>query len=346
MNTLSLIALAGALAGCESTDPKPEPEGPIAGAVLVKDANNYTSTSTLTPPVIQTAPGVDLQISWPTLTIDMQCHEMSPTADIGQVTLLRFADLEGDTPEEKRAEVAQKLTAGELPQSALDGYAQVATMGATETNLFSLTNFGTVLDFTEEYVEDPEKVYMMLWSSGEDPGLGARAMAFLEPTSASNNDEVEATLEMACDGMEPPTGILTFEAEFHDSLEVPAGATLIDWSGVTVDGLMNEFDPDNIDRVLLAHYEDADETPEMLGNHVFDLETLAEDLWEVTDHQGETFIDLLTLYHSEDGVLSDELFEGFDTVPEGGTWLLGLQCTFCQNPAPHILTIVEPLPEE
>jgi hypothetical protein len=337
---MSLAALAGALVGCESTDDKDDggTPPPPEGAVLIQDNNNYDSTSTLDPPLIDTAPGADLNISWPGLTIDMQCHEMSPTADIGQVSLLRF-DIgtieikEGETPHEA---VARRLTEGTLPQTALDGFISYETGGATSANLSDLTNFGTPVNIEDEYFEDADKVYVMIWASGTETGVGSRAMAFLNPTSDSVNEDVEADLTTSCD--ENGEGILTFTAEFKTPLVVPAGKTVFDWRNVEEDGIGNELDPDNLDRVLLARYESL--APEDLQTQIFDLEILADDIWEVGDHRGYT-IDVLTLYHREGDVVTEELFEGFDGFPEGSTWLLGHQCTFCQNPAPLILTVLE-----
>ena len=37
---------------------------------------------------------------------------------------------------------------------------------------------------------------------------------------------------------------------------------------------------------------------------------------------------------------SGELFTGFDRGP--GVWLLALMCSTCQNPAPILLTVLEP----
>ena len=343
VKTISLTALAGALVGCESTDDKDDggTPPPPEGAVVIEQNNNYTSESTLSPPLIDTAPGADLQISWPDLTIDMQCHEIDPSDDIGQVALLRF-DIgtlvieDGETPHEA---VARRLTEGTLPQEALDGYISYETNGATSANLSDLTNFGTPVNIEDEYFEDPEKVYVMIWGSGTEPGVGSRAMAFLNPTADSVVDEVTADFSTSCN--EDGDGILTFTAEFHEPVAVPAGKTLFDWRNVELDGLGNELASNNIDRILLARYETL--TPGDLQNQIFDLEIVADDLWEFKDFKGGLTFDILNLqYRDASGELTDEKFEGFDEHPEGGTWLLGHQCTFCQNPAPLILTVLEP----
>lgn len=164
-------------------------------------------------------------------------------------------------------------------------------------------------------------------------------MAFLYPTADSFNEEVTANLTTSCN--ENGEGILTFTADFKDPVVVPVGSTLFDWRNVELDGLGNEIASGDIDRILLARYETL--TPDDLETQVFDLELLADDLWESEDFSGGLTFDLLNLLRRDaSGNLTDETFEGFDDHPEGGTWVLGLQCTTCQNPAPFILTVLEP----
>lgn len=339
--TVSLLALASALVGCGSSGDDGSDDGGNGGtgglpdAVQIEQINNYTSTSTLTPPIIDTASGVNLQICWPDLTIDMQCHEIDPMVDIGQVALLKFGvDVVSPEPgEDKYEAVARRLTEGELPMEALDGVIQYETAGATCAELEDLTNFGTPVDITERYVEDADKVYMMVWGSGTVAGVGTRAMAFLNPIADSLNEDVTANLTTSCN--EDGEGILEFTAEFQEPLAVPAGKTLFNWRNVELDGLGNEIASGNIDRILLARYDSL--TPDDLELRVFDLELLADDLWEYPEFKGGFSFDVLNLEHADSGAV----FEGFAEYPES-TWLLGHQCTTCQNPAPFILTVLEP----
>jgi hypothetical protein len=338
--TISLVALAGAFAGCggdgdDGGDGGGGSGGGLPDAVLIEDNNNYDSESTLTPPIIDTAPAVNLRICWPDLTIDMQCHEIDPTVDIGQVALLKFG-VDTVTPEpgeDKYEAIARRLTEGELPMEALDGVIQYETNGATCANLSDLTNFGTPVDYEERYVEDADAVYMMVWGSGTVAGVGTRAMVFLNPTADSLNEDVTADLTTSCN--EDGEGILTFTADFQDPLAVPAGDTLFNWRNVEFDGLGNDIAAGNIDRILLARYDTL--TAEDLETRVFDLELLADDLWEFADFKGGYAFDVLSLEHADTGAV----FEGFAEYPEG-TWLLGHQCTTCQNPAPLILTELQP----
>jgi hypothetical protein len=205
--------------------------------------------------------------------------------------------------------------------------------------LSDLDNFGTAVNIFDEFQEG-EKVYLMMWATGEDAGTGARAMAFLRPTADSPNTEVHADLTTSCN---PDTGegILDFTAAFQEPLVIPAGQTLISWSDVDTDGLGNTFFRNNVDRVLLAFY--AGRTPEMLASEIFDLEMIATDMWDISTSEGARTVNLLNAIHLDaDGQREDGVFfEGFDGYPEG-TWILGLLCTFCQNPAPLVLTVLDP----
>jgi hypothetical protein len=348
---LSTFALASALAGCESTDGANADDGAsgsggssgsssggsrtggsggtggsVSGAVQLTDDNNYATTSLLEPGNVITASGTSLHIDWSALTTDMQCHGMDPMTDIGKVALLRFRNL-------SKPEAAALLTAGELEMADIDGYIQFETGGdQTECELSDLSNLGTPVNIEDEYVEAPDKTYMLLWATGERPGTGARTMTFLTPSADEPNTDVVA--EPGCD---PDTGegILDFTATFKTPVTIPAGKTVVDWRSVTKDGLGNDLFANNIDRVLLGFY--AGKTPEQLAEQIFDIELIADDLWEV-DHGGGFQNDLRTLRRRGS---TDDFFPGFDGYPEG-TWLLGLMCSICQNPAPLVLAVLEP----
>ena len=335
--TFSLVALTGALTGCSSSDDGGGDDGgggsggsggSSANVITLTDENQYTSTSTLMPKEITTASGEDLDIFWEELTTDMQCHAMSPSADIDKVALLRIRDL-------SKEEAAALLTAGELAMSDIDGYIQYDTDGSqTNCKLSDLSNLGTPVDITQEYQERENTVYLLLWATGTRPGTGARSMVFLRPVAGEVNTEVHA--EPACD---PETGesILTFDATLPQPLEVPENYTTVDWRDVTVDGLGNEIAANNIDRILLAYYQGA--TPAELEEQIFDIEMIATDIWEIENYGGGRRADLRNARHRE----TDEFFAGFGGREEG-TWLLALMCSTCQNPAPMLLTALAPVP--
>ena len=67
--------------------------------------------------------------------------------------------------------VEQKLADGQLTQSQVAGYLDFQTDHSTTcTKLSKLSFFGTLIKVTEEYVEDPNFTYLLLFSKGTTPG--------------------------------------------------------------------------------------------------------------------------------------------------------------------------------
>ena len=317
----------GALAsGCESTDTAFDPDKGARGNVRLANENNYQSEAALSIPTVETASAADLEICWDKVTKDLQCHDVAPQEDLDAVALLRFRNLSEE-------QVERRLTAGELEMSEVDGYLDYKTdHRATCSKLSSMTLFGTRIDIEEEYVESDDHTYLLLFNVGTTPGVGARSMVFVKPTSNSTNTKVAA---------EPSCGYLEYEADLTglDRLPVPVdGPWVIDWRDVTKDSQGNDLAYQSIDGVLLGFYEG--KTPEELQEQIFDLELIATSLWEIDLKGGRTADLAKAKLRGGSGT-----FSGFDNEAEG-TWMLGLMCSTCQNPAPLVLTILEPTEDE
>ena len=308
--------------GCESTDVSTEKDTGARGNVLLTDEHNYRSNSTLSIPTIETASGTDLDICWNAIERDLQCHEVSPVEDLDTVALLRFRRLTEE-------QVEKRLTAGQLAMSEVDGYLDYKTdHRETCAKLSAMTLFGTKIDIEEEYTESEDHTYLLMFAVGTTPGVGARAMTFVKPTSSSSNTKVEA--ESSC-------GYLEFEANLASAepLAIPTdGPWVIDWRDVEKDSQGIDLAYEAIDGVLIGFYEG--KTPEELQSDIFDLELNATKLWQLELKGGRTAD--LAKAKLRDG---DARFPGFDADAEG-TWMLGLTCSTCQNPAPLVLTVLEP----
>ena len=318
----SLISALFALAGCGEPDAE-EDDGAGSGANLILlDEHNYTSTSSLTLPTVETASATDLDICWSDVATDLQCHELAPQTDLDNVALLRFLHLTEE-------DVEQRLTAGQLAQSEIDGYLEYNTDHAsTCTKLSAMSFFGTAIDISEEYIVNTDNTYMLLFAHGTTPGVGARTMIFIKPTTASTNTVVDA--QSGC-------GFLDFTANIAAStpLQVPsAGPWRLDWRDITRDGGGNPVAFEAIDSVLLGYYEN--KTIADIEAEIFDIELIASALWEIQLTGGRT----ADLANAQQRGGSGELFTGFDRGP--GVWLLALMCSTCQNPAPILLTVLEP----
>ena len=73
-----------------------------------------------------------------------------------------------------------------------------------------------------------------------------------------------------------------------------------------------------------------------LEARILDLELMATDIWEIQISQGRT-AELGFAQNRAD----QSLFSGFDQSREG-TWVFALTCSSCQNPAPVLLSILDP----
>lgn len=312
-----LLPLAGALsafAGCGGSSE--------AGPVLLRDANNYTSTGTLEIPTVETTPAVDLDICWTNVTTDFQCHPVAPMADIETMSLLRLLHLNED-------QVEQRLETGELTMSEVNGYVEYRTpKTSTCAKLSQLSFFGTAIKVQEAYVETVDQTYLLLFAKGMRPGVGARTMTFIKPTPGSTNTRVDAP--NGC-------GLLDFTADLSSltKVKMPAAAPwVVDWRNLTVNGQGNAFIPEAIDSVLIGYYEGM--TVAQIQDDIFDLELNATTLWDVQLSGGKT-ADLSTAVERGTGAP----FSGF-ARSSTGVWLLALLCSTCQNPAPVLLTVLEP----
>lgn len=290
--------------------------------IALADENNYGSTSNLTIPTIETAAAVDLDICWTNVVEDIQCHELDPVADLDQVSLLRLLNLTED-------EVEAHIEADDLPQAAVDGYLSVETDHESScTKLSAMTFFGTEVDVTEEYVETDTNTYMLLLAEGTTPGVGARNMVFLKPTADSDVTRVD--VGSGC-------GVLEFTADLSSAATVPVtsrGPYVLDWSGMSKDSQGKTIIFQNIDRVVLGFY--AGMSVEHIETNIFDLELMATWLYEI-DLDGGRTADLSLAIERDSG----EAFDGFER-DEDGVWLVGLICSECRNPAPLVLSVLEP----
>jgi hypothetical protein len=316
-----LVCAAQCLLGCESTDLSEKEDTSARGNILLRDENNYRSDSSLTIPTLETASGTDLDICWSDVTRDLQCHDVAPREDLDNVALLRFRGLSED-------QVEQRLTGGQLAMSEVDGYLEYRTdHESTCAKLSSMTLFGTEIEVDEEYTESDNHTYLLLFAVGTTPGVGARSMVFIKPTSNSSNTKVDA--QQSC-------GFLDFSAELAaaDPVRVPMeGPWIVDWRDIDDDSQGLPLAYEAIDGVLLGFYEG--QTPEELETNIFNLETDATELYEIELEGGRT-ADLSKAKPRGGG----SRFAGFGRGE--GTWLLGLTCSTCQNPAPLVLSVLEP----
>ncbi len=149
-------------------------------------------------------------------------------------------------------------------------------------------------------------------------------MLFLEPSATSDVTDVSAP--SGC-------GMLDFKAHLAGlkKMDVPtAGPWVVDWSGITRDGLGNQVFFQNIDSLMFAYYQG--KSPTDLESKFLDLEIVPDLYYDMEITVGHKYADLAQ-GKAKDGTA----FPGFDRTD--GTWLMALRCSSCKIPTPVALGI-------
>jgi hypothetical protein len=324
-SALAVVATALSLWGCgDDGEGGDDSNGASAGAVMLTDANNYTSTSVLTLPTVQTAPGADLEICWDAVTQDMQCHPIDPVAGIDAVTFLRF---DGWDP----AEIVRRLGIGNLTSNEFGRVLDIETDHVSTCAQFSTFDFfGKPVDLAADYPDDPNNTYVLVFAKGTTPGVGAQTMMYIDPTTGETNTRVDAP--SGC------SGILDFTANIQQVAPITmpaAGPWEVDWSGVTMDSNGVPIPFSQIDSILVGFYQGM--TTADLETQFLDIELIATELYEMP-HNGTSSLSANLAGAMER--TTGAPFAGFTRTD--GVWMMAMMCSKCQNPAPLILTIVQP----
>jgi hypothetical protein len=283
-------------------------------AIELSNSNNYSWTGGLKIPGFETAETSDIHLDFSQLTQDMLCHDMDPVADVDILGLTRF-------PRLSEEEVGKGLTDNSLLQADTNGYLSCEPGDATSCDLSDFNFGGTFYDAVSVYKQSGG-VYLLVVATGSTPGQGGLFLAFLQPRPESTVTEV--VFQNDCGVVD-----YTVDMESLQKLALPAdGPWLIDWSNVSSSGNGQPVVPGKLDEVLVGHYT---QTPAEIQGQFTDLEPLASELYKL-ELTGGTEADLSGLADADGGA-----FPGFTT---DGTWVLGLRCTSCTNPAPIFLTVV------
>jgi hypothetical protein len=314
------VALSGALlSACGSSGGAST--GPV-GNVVIEDANNYTSTSSLDVPVVETMAATDLTISWDGITKDLLCHTAQ---SIDNVAFLRIGNM-------SQAQVEDKLAKGTLVSTEVTTYREFHTAGATSTMLSALS-FGSQLVPATDYVVAPSTEYLMLFTHGTTLGVGAQAMVFLSPSASSTNTAVAAP--DACSN-----NILTFTPTLSTMpVSIPtAGPWKVDWSQITKDnfGQKLDFSQTKLDKVELGFFQG--KQPADIQSDFLNVELDATNLYVYAVPAGQKYVDLAGTTSSGGS------FPGFagSTAGSTGTWAVAVLCSTCSVPAPIVFSILAP----
>jgi hypothetical protein len=313
-----LIASAGSplLAGCGGGGSN----ATNANAHLT-DSNNYVITSSLAISRLTVQEGADLHVCWTTLSTDLLKHAISPTQDIDHVAFLRIKNV-------SEADISAQFAVGNFDDNKVNAYFDYIIPDKSNTcaNLSSFKLGASVLNPPTDFTAASNLVYMLMWATGLTPGSGSKTMLFVEPDASSTTVEVAA-----------PEGkdILSFQADLTTprKMDIPAaGPYVVEWGGLTKDGMGQPVRLQNIDGLIVGHY---DMTIDEFQTRCLDYDRIATAFYKAAVPAGEHSLDLATA-KTADGTA----FAGF--TPTTGFWAVALTCTKCQVPAPVAVAIVNP----
>jgi hypothetical protein len=328
----ALVALAACVTGCSGDDAAPPPDPTPNELTKITVAHNYITTeSELVVDTFDVAAEDDIEIDWSGVSVDIQGHAVDPVKDINDVSFIRVKRADS-------ADVSELLNAGNLTKDDVDGDWEVLpTGGKTKAKLseFKSISDDSALDPEEFFQIDPDLTYLIVFATGTKIGFGARTMLYLEPSTDSLETKVSALADSSSK--------LTFDVDLTTpkKLEMAAeGPWEIDWSAITTDNHGNELVKNAIDRVLIGFYAGKDVADLEAGFLDLDQKTVAlggpDRSWEIAVEKGTTAKLANAVPRGNEGAFTD-----FKTDEEG-KWIIGAFCSLCQNPAPVVVTILDP----
>jgi hypothetical protein len=308
--------------GC--SDPQPMT---CSGAnVVANEKNNYAFTSTIVLPPVKVAPLSNLTFDWSGLSRDFLGHPINPATDVVQAIMMIWA-----LP---RADFETALNADELyPADLVVSPPLVHPIaGATSARLhdFMVNGTAVTMEMFDAYFDvslfpPATSTFVVALQSGTEIGRDILMLQAFELDAASTSTNVSIT---------DTSTALTYRANLHDLTitGVPGGtpAMTIDWLPMKTNALGAEFKENYITNAVVGHYT---QTPAELEAKFLDLDRIATATYTADVPAGST-LDFTTL--------RDENNAAFPGIDDNGTWLIGLVCGNCRNPAPWYMSILKP----
>jgi hypothetical protein len=303
--------------------------GPV-GNVVIEDANNYSSTSTLKIPTVQTAPLTDLTFTWDGVTKDLLCHT---AGSIDNVALLQVKNQSQD-------QIAAKMAVGKLDQKqvAIYGEKHTGTGSASALTSVQLSTFDWYDPFTPttDYAVSSTTHYVVLFTHGTVLGSGAQSMVFLQPTDGVQTSTVSAP-DPCPDGVgNGPNNVLSFTPTLSPmAVSIPrAGPWKVDWSEITKDNFGNalDFSVTQLDKVEVGYFPG--KQPSEVQADFLNVEQDANPLYTYSVPKGQKWVDLMGT------PTSGGSFPGFTMTD--GTWAVAVLCSSCSVPAPIVFSVLTP----
>lgn len=303
--------------------------------IFADEANDYSFSSTLTFPPIKVAPKTNLEFDWSGVTKDFIRHDVDPKKDLDTILVFEW-DLNLD-------DLQTKINADSVASRDLTIVPplQYDNDGKTSAKLLDFTFNGSpiggelvsveqvMLFFDDKEYDPATHTLTVMAASGKILGQNTKMIQsfILDPKSTNT------TVKMTKDSTQ-----LEFTADLTKlaPTTIPPGQPNVtfDWSQMTTNALGADFSGVSATRITAAFIGRYNETPsELSGDKFLDLELIATKLYRKAIDSG-TSVDLSSF--------EDSNGDKFPGVDGDGTWLLGLQCGDCRNPAPWYITVLKP----
>jgi hypothetical protein len=295
--------------------------------IVASEANDYAFSSSIGLAPITVAQMSNLAFDWSGLTHDFEGHSLDPTKDLSLAIVmfwsLPLADFE-------KALNADALYPSDLilsPPLSLE-----LTPGMTSAHLYDFTLNTTPVtpEMVNQYFDatmypPASNSFIVGVQSGIDLGRQIRMLQSFSLDTSSSVTNVP---------LKNDSTKLSYNANLHDLTitGVPGStpALTLDWSHMTTNGLGRAFTEGYVTSAVVGHYT---QTPAELETQFLDLDRIAIATYRAELASGSV-LDFTTL--------KDANGAEFPGVDDSGTWLVGLFCGNCRNPAPWYMTILKP----
>ena len=304
------------------------------GTVVAAETNNYAFSSQIMLHPVKVKSMSDLTFDWGGVTKSFLGHTVDPVADLNTIFVLLvnlpFATLETQLDNDTFSQAAVQIT----PPP------QFAPTGQTSASLYEdfmaggeMVTPALAAPYLDAATWTPaNSTFAIVAQTGPNLGTDIQMLQSFELDDTSTNTMVTLT---------NTSTTLTYDANLHSlhPTGVPAGtaALSLDWSQIQTNALGNSFGNSatspttSITSAIVGHYG---QSLSELESQFLDLQTIAQDLYTANTPYGNV-LDFTTL--------KDSAGNPFTGVTSDGTWLVGLICGKCQNPAPWYLTVLKPV---
>lgn len=303
-------------------------QGPacLGANVVAKEANNYSFSSTITLSPVTVAHMSNLTFDWGGLTHDFLGRTLTPATDLN-MAIVMFWDL-------PLAQFETALNADALYTADLivSPPLNLPIAGGTSGHLYDFMINGTAVApaminqyFDASLYTPANSTFLVGVQTGTDIGRQLRMLQAFNLDATSSVTGVTLTDDSTK---------LAYTANLH-SLQVtgvPGGtpALMLDWSQMKTNALGAEFKNGYVTSAIVGHYT---QTPVQLESQFLDLDRIGIATYRADIPFGSVL---------DFSMLKDENGASFPGIDENGTWLVGLFCGNCRNPAPWYLTILKP----